>query len=193
MPQNPKTPKPQNPYRCQILSNFFAKINKGDLLSTQKCAVSRFYYSLIAFMIFIPLCLRASCPSSVTAFLRCVRYSLRTQFGKASTPVLYLPFVRSLKKLVITLALASPFLFRMMSRNSVNSISIEPSSSTILTRFSTSSYDATKPRPISGPLISSTPIEPELSSSKLLKHSLSRRICLIDSFAKWLDTDVETY
>ena len=175
----PKKPRVPN------FIKFFAKINnKGDLLSTQKCAVSRFYYSLIAFMIFIPLCLRASCPSSVTAFLRCVRYSLRTQFGKASTPVLYLPFVRSLKKFVITLALASPFLLRIMSRNSVNSISIEPSSSTILTRFSTSSYDATKPRPISGPLISSTPIEPELSSSRLLKHSLSRRICLIDSFAK---------
>lgn len=129
-------------------------------------------------MIFMPLWRLLSIISSVTAFFRCDRCSCRTQLGNARPFVSYLPLVRSLKKFVMTYAFASPLLFRTMSRNSGNSIIPEPSSSTSYTSFSTSSNELTRPSPISGPLISSTPIDPELSSSRLLKHSFRRRIWL---------------
>ena len=84
----------------------------------------------IAFMIFMPFVRLWSIISRVTAFFRWDRCSCRTQFGKARPFVSYLPLVKSLKKLVMTCALESPLLFRMMSRNSGNSILPEPSSST---------------------------------------------------------------
>lgn len=62
-------------------------------------------------------------------------------------------------------------------RNSGNSISPDPSRSTSLTSCSTSAMSLAKPRLISGPLSSVTPIQPPPSSSRLSKQAFSSLTC----------------
>ena len=147
------------------------------LLACDPGLFSSSYMCLSAFKIFLPFYLRTSSFSPIRAFFRCDRCDFNTQAENDILPVSYLPFVRFLKNSVITRALAVPLLFRTMSRNSPNSMQPEPSSSTSSTKLWTSYTDSQSPKPIRGPLISSTPIEPDPSSSKLAKHSRSFTIC----------------
>lgn len=57
----------------------------------------------------------------------------------------------------------------MIDKNSPNSISPDPSASTVSTIYYTYDLFSTKPRAINGSSNSSTPISPDLSSSNELK------------------------
>ena len=120
---------------------------------------------LIAIKIFWPFSFFSS-SSAVMASSRYFRYSRSTQLLKAISLVLYLPATRFLKNLVIGLAFSPSFVL-MIEMNSGNSISPDLSSSTCSTNSTTYCTVSTRPSPIKGLLISSMPIDPVPSSSKL--------------------------
>jgi hypothetical protein len=74
--------------------------------------------------------------------------------------MLYSPVVNFLKKSVIAFVLYFLSEFLMISRNSSNSISPEPSASTASTNCYTFSSESANPKPINGSWSSSVPIEP---------------------------------
>lgn len=104
----------------------------------------------------------------------------------SSSSILKLPLVMFVKNSKIFSVFLFESEFLMMPKNSPNSIFPLLSSSTASMISYTSSQLSANPSPIKGSSSSSIPIEPDPSSSRELKHSLSFFIWSSVKFKTWL-------